>query len=155
MMKLAYALAGVAALAGTAAAQTAETVQSVTIDDLESFVTDAGHKDLAFGETTENSLRAETPNGVPYYMEGTACEAGACRGIIMSSRFQADDTVTLEKVNQANLERAAVSVWRLEDSVGVSRYVILDGGMTKANIATNLENFLALVPGVVNFFFAE
>lgn len=152
-MKPVYAVAAMLALAGTASAQA--TVQSVTLQDLERFATDAGHEVVAFGETTENSLRAETPNGVTYYMEGTACDDGACRGIIMSSRFQATDAVTLDKVNQANLERAAVSVWRLEDSVGVSRYVILDGGMSEANIKINLDNFLAIVPGVVEYFFEQ
>ena len=152
-MKPVYAVAAMLALAGTASAQA--TVQSVTLQDLERFATDAGHEVVAFGETTENSLRVETPNGVTYYMEGTACDDGACRGIIMSSRFQATDAVTLDKVNQANLERAAVSVWRLEDSVGVSRYVILDGGMSEANIKINLDNFLAIVPGVVEYFFEQ
>ncbi|HIG23584.1 YbjN domain-containing protein [Henriciella sp.] len=152
-MKPVYAVAAMLALAGTASAQA--TVQSVTLQDLERFATDAGHEVVAFGETTENSLRAETPNGVTYYMEGTACDDGACRGIIMSSRFQATDAVTLDKVNRANLERAAVSVWRLEDSVGVSRYVILDGGMSEANIKINLDNFLAIVPGVVEYFFEQ
>lgn len=152
-MKPVYAVAAMLALAGTASAQA--TVQSVTLQDLERFATDAGHEVVAFGETTENSLRAETPNGVTYYMEGTACDDGACRGIIMSSRFQATDAVTLDKVNRANLERAAVSVWRLEESVGVSRYVILDGGMSEANIKINLDNFLAIVPGVVEYFFEQ
>lgn len=152
-MKPVYAVAAMLALAGTASGQA--TVQSVTLQDLERFATDAGHEVVAFGETTENSLRAETPNGVTYYMEGTACDDGACRGIIMSSRFQATDAVTLDKVNRANLERAAVSVWRLEDSVGVSRYVILDGGMSEANIKINLDNFLAIVPGVVEYFFEQ
>jgi hypothetical protein len=152
-MKLVYAVAAMLALTGTASAQA--TVQSVTLQDLERFATDAGHEVVAFGETTENSLRAETPNGVTYYMEGTACDDGACRGIIMSSRFQATDAVTLDKVNRANLERAAVSVWRLEESVGVSRYVILDGGMSEANIKINLDNFLAIVPGVVEYFFEQ
>ena len=152
-MKPVYAVAAMLALAGTASAQA--TVQSVTLQDLERFATDAGHEVVAFGETTENSLRAETPNGVTYYMEGTACDDGACRGIIMSSRFQATDAVTLDKVNRANLERAAVSVWRLEESVGVSRYVILDGGMSEANIKINLDNFLAIVPGVAEYFFEQ
>ena len=152
-MKPLYAVAAMLTLAGAASAQA--TVQSVTLQDLERFATDAGHEVVAFGETTENSLRAETPNGVTYYMEGTACDDGACRGIIMSSRFQATDAVTLDKVNRANLERAAVSVWRLEDSVGVSRYVILDGGMSEANIKINLDNFLAIVPGVVEYFFEQ
>ena len=152
-MKLVYAVAAMLALTGTASAQA--TVQSVTLQDLERFATDAGHEVVAFGETTENSLRAETLNGVTYYMEGTACDDGACRGIIMSSRFQATDAVTLDKVNRANLERAAVSVWRLEESVGVSRYVILDGGMSEANIKINLDNFLAIVPGVVEYFFEQ
>lgn len=152
-MKPLYAVAAMLTLAGAASAQA--TVQSVTLQDLERFATDAGHEVVAFGETTENSLRAETPNGVTYYMEGTACNDGACRGIIMSSRFQATDAVTLDKVNRANLERAAVSVWRLEESVGVSRYVILDGGMSEANIKINLDNFLAIVPGVVEYFFEQ
>ncbi|MCZ4298671.1 YbjN domain-containing protein [Henriciella marina] len=152
-MKSIYAIAAMLAFAGAASAQA--TVQSVSLDDLERFATDAGHEVVAFGETTENSLRAETPNGLTYYMEGTACDEGACRGIIMSSRFEATDAVTLDKVNKANLERAAVSVWRLQDSVGVSRYVILDGGMSEANIRINLDNFLAIVPGVADDFFGQ
>lgn len=152
-MKPVYAIAAMLAFAGAASAQA--TVQSVSLADLERFATEAGHEVVAFGETTENSLRAETPNGLTYYMEGTACDDGGCRGIIMSSRFQANEAVPLDKVNEANLERAAVSVWRLEDSVGVSRYVILDGGMSEANIRINLDNFLAIVPGVADDFFGQ
>jgi hypothetical protein len=155
-MKFAYAIAGAAVLAGAASAQQANIVRSVSVNDLETFVTSEGHQVLGFGEAGDISVRAETPDGLVYFMSGTACEAGQCRGINISSRFEANETVTLEKINQANIERAATSVWLLDGtSLGVSRYVILDGGMTRANIETNLENFLSIVPGVIQAIYPE
>ena len=156
-MKFSYALiAGLVAASGTASAQDEALIRSVTIDDLEQFSIDQGHTILGFGEAGEISLRAETPDGLIYYLSGTACNEGSCAGINMSARFDANENVTLEIINDANLRRAAVSVWLLNGStLGVSRYVILDGGQTMENIEVNFDNFIAIVPTVIDMFFEE
>lgn len=155
-MKFSYALiAGLVAAAGTASAQDDALIRSVTVDDLEALAVDEGHTVLGYGEAGDISVRAETTDGVIYYLSGTACIDGGCRGVNMSARYEANDQVSLEKINEANLSRAAVSVWLLGETLGVSRYVILDGGMTEENLKINLDNFLAIVPTVIDMFYAE
>ena len=61
--------------------------------------------------------------------------------------------MTLQKVNQSNVQRAAVNVWLMNGAtLGISRYVILDGGMTEENIVFNRDNLLAIVPEVLDMF---
>lgn len=155
-MKLTYAVIAGLMAAATAHAQDDTLIRSVTIDDLEQFSIDQGHTVLGYGEAGEVSVRAETPDGMLYYLTGAACNEGSCAGINMSARFEANENVTLEIINEANLRRAAVSVWLYNGStLGVSRYVILDGGQTMENIEINFDNFIAIVPTVIDMFFEE
>lgn len=155
-MKFIQTLAVAIALAGAASAQDEAIIRSVTLADLEQLASDEGHEVLGYGEAGDISVRASTPDGLVYFLSGTVCQDERCAGINMSSRFEADASVTLEKVNQANLNRAAVSVWLHNGtSLGVSRYVILDGGMTPENVRVNLENFISIVPGIVEMFYEQ
>jgi hypothetical protein len=152
-MRIAFALAGAAMFATTASAQAENIIRSVNIDDLEALALQAGHQVIGFGELGQISVHARTPTNIDYFITGTACEAGSCQGINFSSRYAADDTVTLDKVNQSNVQRAAVNVWLMNGTtLGISRYVILDGGMTEENVVFNRDNFLAIVPEVLEMF---
>ena len=153
-MKLILSAIAALAFSASAAAQSGETISYVTEDDLTSFVEDQGHEVLGYGEAGAVSIRAETDDGLVYYLTGTACdELGECQGINMSARFDANEYVTFEKINDANVSRAAVSVWLLEGKLGISRYVILDYGVTYQNIQSNFDNFLAIVPTVIDSFY--
>lgn len=154
-MKLATLTASVFCLGLTATAQSTDLVKSVTESDLTRYAEEAGHEVLGYGEAGDVSVRAKTEDGTVYYLTGTACSEGICQGINMSARYSANELVTLDKINTANVRRAAVSVWRMDDTLGISRYVILDGGMTEENILINLDNFIAIVPTVIDMFYEE
>ena len=62
----------------------------------------------------------------------------------MLMTYGLSDGISLESLNAASLEYAAVSLWQTGQSVGVSRCVILDGGMTMANIKVNIHTLTAL-----------
>ena len=143
--------------------------------DLEALVTALGHTLDAVNSAGEVSVRGLTPDGLRYLLIGTACEipdplltgedgeaevdrdAGStepvCVGISMQVRYNADTMVTLEKVNRANVDIAALNVWydppasELDlPNLVISRYVILDGGQSMGNLKANLNVLLGLSP---------
>ncbi|MEM5516571.1 YbjN domain-containing protein [Henriciella sp. AS95] len=154
-MKFTTLVAAAMAVSLPAMAQDAGLISSVTEDSLAAFAEAQGHEVLGYGEAGEVSVRAESADGIVYYLTGTACTDGTCTGINMSARFDANEQVTLETINDANIRRAAVSVWLLDNTLGISRYVILDGGMTEENIQINFDNFIAIVPAVIDMFYEE
>ncbi|MCK5886312.1 MAG: YbjN domain-containing protein [Alcanivorax sp.] len=154
-MKLTILAASALALTLPAIAQDAELITSVTEDSLAAFAESQGHEILGYGEAGDVSVRAQTEDGTVYYLTGTACGEDSCAGINMSARFDANELVTLEIINQANIRRAAVNVWLLDETLGISRYVILDGGQTMENIQINFDNFIAIVPTVIDMFYED
>ena len=154
-MKLSTLALAAAAISLPAFSQGSDIITSVTEDSLTAFGEAQGHEVLGYGEAGDVSVRAESDDGIVYYLTGTACTDSVCTGINMNARFDANDLVTFEKINDANIRRAAVSVWKLDNTLGISRYVILDGGMTEENIQINFDNFIAIVPTVIDMFYEE
>lgn len=155
-------LALIAALALPAWADDDQLVRSVSLQQLESLVVEEGYTINSTGEEGEVSLRATDPDtGLIFNILGTACEtdfSDGCLGINMQVRYDADGAETLERINEANLTWAATSTWYSaygidgqSPTVGISRYVILDGGMTIGNIKDNLVNLLAIAPQVADY----
>ncbi|MCF6328694.1 MAG: YbjN domain-containing protein [Henriciella sp.] len=124
-------------------------VRGVTITDLEAIVLAKGHTVTSRDNDTHNVI-AETDTGYKYSMKGTACgDDGVCKGINIIASYNMNDKMSLESLNKANVQYAAASVWKQGDSVGISRYLILDGGMTIENIKVNLTNLLSLAPKAI------
>ena len=65
---------------------------------------------------------------------------------MMQVRYDANDKVTLEGMNNANMAEAALSSrWdRTEKTVGFTRYVVLDDGVTWMNVRQNLRVLLSI-----------
>lgn len=149
-MKFSYSIIAALALGLPAMAQSSDLITSMSEADFAEFAESQGHDVLGFGEAGKVSIRAMTGDGTTYYLTGTACsDLGDCKGVNMSARFQYEDWYTLASINTANIERAAVSVWKLDNVLGISRYVILDDGVTPGNLQSNFDNFLAIVPYVI------
>ena len=130
-------------------------VRSVSLEDLKALAVAEGHTITEIGKYGDVSVRAETPDGLIFHLIGTACDtefSEDCLGFMVQVRYDDDEDVTLEKVNDANLAYAAVSTWwdRESDTLGVTRYIILDGGQRMENLKVNLENALALGPLVAD-----
>jgi len=150
-------------LAAPAFADDNRIVKSVSLQDLETILVEEGHTIMSTGDDGAVSVRATDTNGTGliFNLLGVACEteySDDCLGINMQVRYDADGQETLERINEANLMWAATSAWYSPDgtdgyspTVGITRYVILDGGMTVRNIKDNLLNLLAIAPQVADF----
>ena len=124
-------------------------VLSVTEADLAEVVRAEGYTVDEMHPFEEPSVRGKTKDGHLFVLVGTACDKAAvkhCQGIMMQVRYDADDRVTLDGMNSANMKEAALSSWwdKSEKTVGFTRYVVLDDGVTWMNIRQNLRVLLAI-----------
>ena len=126
-------------------------VKSVTEADLRELVIAEGYTVDEVHPFEAPSVRGKTKDGHLFVLVGTACNQGGvvgCQGIMMQVRYDADDRVTLDGMNSANLKEAALSSWwdKTEKTIGFTRYVVLDDGVTWMNIRQNLRVLLAIEP---------
>jgi len=153
-MKFAPLIAALAlGLAAPAAAQDFvpdKVVKSVGSGDLAAVVGALGHQVLEQGEGEETVVLAENPDQLKYVLLGTACEmngVAGCQGVLMQAQFDLPPATTYETVAKANLDYAALNIWVDfgEKSLGFTRYVVLDEGVTMANLRANVEVLLSLI----------
>ena len=123
---------------------------AVDLEDLQAVVESLGH---SVREVDKQSvfLVAEEKGGFAYVLEGTACDVNdipGCQGIKMQVLYTLTPQVTDARLALANLEYAAVSVWAEAETetLGVTRYVVLDDGVTMANIRSNISVLLSIAP---------
>ena len=147
---------------GGAAAQGAETapepplhpvrspdllISNVQLDDLRLIVDEMGGAFLAAGknETGSPFVFARMPDGLTLGIYSVCADAEAtdCRGIEFMAAFGSGASDT--KVTEIDRAYSAVSVYKADaDTVHVSRYVILDNGITWGNLIENVTVFDAL-----------
>jgi hypothetical protein len=140
-------------LAGPAAAQdfvADKVVKSVDAGDLAAVVGALGHQVLERSDGEEIVVLAENPDQIRYVLLGTACGMNGvegCQGVLMLAQFDLPPSATYESVARANLDFAALNIWVDfgEKSLGFSRYVVLDEGVTMANLRANVEVLLSLI----------
>ena len=161
MRRTLTAIALISAAALPAQADDSRLVYSVKTPDIEAMLTEEGYTILNTGGDGPVSVRARTEDGLIFNMIGTACETDhtdGCLGLNMQVRYTTDTQDRLFRINNANLMWSAVSIWYTQTgfdgetpTVGISRYVILDNGVTAANIKDNLYNLLAIAPQAANY----
>lgn len=156
-MKLAsVVLAGALALGTMVAPAAAQTFvpdqlkKSVVTGDLAAVVGSLGHQVLEQGEADNVLVLAENEDQIKYVMLGTACDidgVAGCQGVLIQTQFDLPPGATYETVARANLEYVALNVWVdfKQKSLGFTRYVVLDDGVTMANIRANVEVLLGLI----------
>ncbi|MEL7689920.1 hypothetical protein [Citromicrobium bathyomarinum] len=162
--KLGFAFSiGFALLAGSASAQDyapERVVASVDTDDLKAIVGSLDHTLLNEGQFGDVSVGAESDDGTKYVLIGTACDVGnvpGCQGVMMQVRFDPVSTITDTDLARANLNEAAVLTWRdtSDGTIGVTRYVVLDYGVTMKNLRENVNVLLGITPLVVEALVGE
>lgn len=125
-------------------------IEAVTIDDLKAIIGDIGHEIVSTETESAPMIVARTPDGLIYRLRGTVCDdaKSKCRGISIAAKYRGADQVTDENIARANRRFAAVKpvVYREDDYYSFARYLILDHGVTMANIRTNVTVFLAIQP---------
>lgn len=131
-------------------AEDSRLVRTVTLADLAALAVAEGDQ-IIEQRTTEDGTPVvaaqDDATGLNYGLFGTACndgEAGrSCSGINMMANWsRTEENGAPEKLLELNTNAAAVSIVASGESIGVSRYVILDGGQTMENLKWNLRVFL-------------
>ena len=135
-------------------------VKKVSEADLRALVLAEGHTVDAMHPFDQPSVRGKTKDGLLFVLLGTACDVQGvpgCQGIMMQVRYDSDATVTSEGVNKANLNEAALSAWwdKPGKTVGFTRYVVLDDGVTWMNIRQNLRVLVAIEAKAYEHVFTE
>jgi hypothetical protein len=152
ILSAALAFAAFDAPAGAQQFVAGEIKKSVVTDDLAAVVGAVGHQVLEQSETDKVLVLAESPSQIKYVLMGTACDTNGvagCQGVLMQAQFDLPPGTTLESVAQANLQYSALNVWVdiEQKSLGFNRYVVLDEGVTMANLRANVEVLMALIGG--------
>lgn len=137
-----------------------EVVQLVGIEDLRELVGQAGGT-IVEGEAEGRPIvRATTADGLHFQLIGSVCDRGdasGCKGLAMQVIYEASGWVTDANVGRANTRYSAVHTWldKGDESLGIGRYVILDGGVTRLNLLRNLQVLLELAPLVVEIAYGD
>lgn len=95
---------------------------------------------------------AQSSNGMKYVIYGTVCSGTPkrCQGANLSASFTLDSDSEVDK-REKEIDRSAVSVRNAGDnSLEVSRYIIFDNGISRANLATNIEVFVEVAEEIWN-----
>lgn len=145
-----WAAAGISA---SAAAQYVpdQVIPAVDQTKLESVVQSLGHTIQEGGEKGKVALTVESDKGLLYSLAGTACDANGvpgCQGVMIQVQYSVPDTASYRTIAKANLDQAAINTWMdpANGVVGFTRYVVLDNGITMANLRENVLVLLAIAP---------
>lgn len=127
-----------------------ELKKSVVTEDLAAVVGALGHQVLEQGEAGNVLVLAENQSQIKYVLLGTACDTNGvagCQGVLIQAQFELPTTTTYETVAQANLQYSALNVWVdfEQKALGFTRYVVLDEGVTMANLRANVEVLMGLL----------
>lgn len=149
---LAAALAFGAVASAPAAAQdfdAARVKKSVDQNDLLAVIGSLGHQVREEGKADDIFVAAEAEDGTTYVLFGSACnvnEVAGCQGIMMQIRYDLPPATTVQTLAAANFEQAALNTWADFETktLGFTRYVVLDQGVTMGNIRENVNVLLAI-----------
>ena len=128
-------------------------ISSVTLDDMRLLLDDMGARYSAAGVNERGApfVFAVSQSGMSFGLYSVCAddEGTDCKGIEMLAVFGSNRPA--EAVEQLDQAYAAVSVYKpTADTVHVSRYVILDHGVTWANLLENAAVFEALCDRVLS-----
>ncbi|WP_321488799.1 hypothetical protein [uncultured Hyphomonas sp.] len=122
-------------------------ISNVQLDDLRLIIDEMGGTFLAAGQNESGApfVFARLPDGLTLGIYSICADAAAtdCRGVEFMAAF--GSILTYEQVTGIDRAFSAVSVYKADqDTVNVSRYVILDRGITWGNLIENAAVFEAL-----------
>jgi len=160
-------LAGLAALlvtgatpAGAQAFNGSQVISAVGIADLQQFVQQHGDSVVQTGQAGNVSVLAKTKSGLNYSLVGAACNqqgVTGCEGIFMQVKYTITPAVTDATLSASNTRYAALKIWKDQGStiVGISRYVILRGGITRENVINNIDVLIGVSPAAAGIAFGQ
>ena len=138
------------AVAATAAPQPA-LVRAMTVDQLRTIPAALGHAIVDKPEGSADEITARSGDGQEYSLRGALCDsAKGCKVVVIQAWID-HSPIAPERLNEANLNVAAVSTVYDTDQgmLRIARLVILEGGVSRANLGANVDAVLSAVPAVL------
>jgi hypothetical protein len=137
-----------------------EVIHAVGLVDLQQFVSQRGDTVVDTGKTGRVSVLAKTRKGLTYALSGRACSqrgVTGCGDLFIEVRYVATPGVTDTTLARANAAVASLKVWQdgKKQIVGVSRYVVLRGGVTRQNVLDNVNLLVGLAPAAARIAFGK
>lgn len=122
-------------------------LQSVTLDDLRMLLDDMGATFVAAGRNNEGApfVFGALPDGLTFgaYTVCAKPDGTECRGLEFMAVYSSK--ASIQDISRIDQDYAAVSVYKPDDkTVHISRYVILDNGVTWGNLIENSRVFDSL-----------
>lgn len=133
---------------------------AIGLNELKGFFAQSGHTLTGTGSRGTASAHGKAASGLIYNVIGWDCTAdgNACKGLELRVEYDYEQAVPLQKINNANLKWPALAVWYEPSetggaggTVGISRYLILEGGLSAGNLKANLDFLLSVAPQVDTF----
>jgi len=144
---MAPGLSALALMSSSPAFAQAVVMKDYSWTEMRAEVAKAGAEVTSEGESgSSHYLAAKDDTGLIFGIYGFECDSATqrCRGADMIASFTLKDASQADTVLNM-LDYAAVSDYRDDQGrVKISRYVIFDGGITQANLQTNITVFLSL-----------
>lgn len=124
-------------------------VESVSPEQIRQLVTELGAKNAQIGDAENNKVVNFEDANLPFTFGITGCDIrpGKCLSLVMLVFLKTDPgAVTVDMVNKHNEDGFFDTAIKLEgDIVAFGRAVVVDGGVTRRNLAMNVVVYAALV----------
>lgn len=151
-MKLAVALFATMMLAAPAFADETPLVAKYDEVVLKEIVTGLGYKvvDLSPGSKGQPSMTVEMPDDLAFQIQGASCDgdgkAQVCEGVQLAAvlgdagKHDPDDLIA-----EINRTYRPGKLFAISQGLAFERYLIMDGGVSKENLSSNVETFAEML----------
>jgi hypothetical protein len=131
-------------------------VDNVQADDIKSLVTEMGAREAQVRDGDNNKIVTFLDGKLPYTFGITGCEIrpGKCLSLVMLVFIDMGASgISTDMINSRNKDSFFNTAIRIDDKViAFGRGVIVDGGITRRNLATNIVVYAAMVHDGIKHF---
>lgn len=118
---------------------------------LRSIIADLGYAITDFGESSSGKpmMEVDTKDGLSFRVLGENCNGEGknqvCTGVQLSTQFGESDADLDEIMARANRTLRPAKVFRVDAGLAYERYLIMDGGVSRENLKTEIEVFVEIL----------
>jgi Putative bacterial sensory transduction regulator len=128
-------------------------VERLKAADVAAFLTELGAGDVKVEKADGQEYVIFMNGQIPFGVDFIGCDGSGCLGLVLVVGFDFGATrYPLEMFNSFNKKYPFVSAVQLDGGKFlVSRMVVMEGGITRKNLATNISGFVAAPQAIMTF----
>ncbi len=131
-------------------------ISVITLEDVEAILDAEGYTVTQINATEAFWVTAHKDDLMNFRFSGTSCKPEGCAGALISVSFGTEGPIDMARINEANRRWAPVKVSlstrSSQPDYDVTRYLILVGGVTVANILADIDVTLNVARRAEEFF---